>query len=426
MKNCLNHRMTILISAYACEPKAGSEYGVGWNVPTLLALKYPQYEIYVITRGRCKEKIINELQACPIANLHFLFYDIPHWLFYKNEMKSNWGEQINYILWQLLVKGFIKKKHKRLHFDLIHHLTFNQYRTPSPGFFLNIPFIMGPIGGAETINPCFYQDLLKHTSKKEQIRKKGTDLKIFGWWCKWNKNRKFFLCSTIENIERLTPYCNGNKVKLIPAIAFDPKDFETNKNCEESTLFEIVYAGKALDWKGIHLFLKATKKAFIDKGVQNFIIKLIGIRFEDEQKLVMQWVKEQQLNKNVELIPFIQRPDLLKMLANCNLSVYPAFRDSGSMSVLEASVLGCPTICFNTGGQDAFPDDILLKVPVTDSYNSNMEAFAEKLFWAFEHREEAKAIGNKAKKYVYKYLTWENKIAEFNTIYQEILNTTSK
>lgn len=45
MKNYLNHKTTILISAYACEPKAGSEYGVGWNVPTLLALKYPQYEI---------------------------------------------------------------------------------------------------------------------------------------------------------------------------------------------------------------------------------------------------------------------------------------------------------------------------------------------------------------------------------------------
>lgn len=65
----------------------------------------------------------------------------------------------------------------------------------------------------------------------------------------------------------------------------------------------------------------------------------------------MKWVKEQQLDKNVELIPFIQRPDLLKMLINCNLSVYPAFRDSGSMSVLEASVLGCPTIVSTQAGK---------------------------------------------------------------------------
>lgn len=82
--------------------------------------------------------------------------------------------------------------------------------------------------------------------------------------------------------------------------------------------------------------------------------------------------------------------------------------------------------CFNAGGQDAFPDDVLLKVPVTSSYSSNLEAFANKLLWAFENREEAKKIGNKAKEYVYKHLTWENKVEEFNTIYQEILNNTSK
>lgn len=415
--------MNILISAYASEPKAGSEYGVGWNVPILLAKKYPQYSIYVITRSRCKDKILNELKEHPIENLQYLFYDIPRWMFYKDEMKSNWGEQINYLFWQLLVRRYIKKAHKKFHFDIIHHLTFNQYRTPSLGFFLNIPFVMGPIGGAETIHPSFYQDLLEHTTRKEKIRKKGKDLKIFGWWCKRRKNKKIFLCSTRENVERLSPYCNGNAVRLLPAIAFDPNDFKDNPTVEQNNqTFEIIYAGKAFDWKGIYIFLKATKRAFIDKGIDNFIVKLVGIRFEEEQRLVMGWVKEQGLDKHTELIPFIQRPDLLKMLTNCSLSVYPAFRDSGSMSVLEASVLGCPTICFNVGGQDVFPDEVLLKVPVEDSYDVNLQAFADKLLWAYENPTLAKEIGKKAKEYVYQHLTWEKKIEEFNRIYQEILN----
>lgn len=58
---------------------------MGWNVPTLLALKYPQYEIYVITRSRCKEKILNELEEHTIENLHFLFYDIPRGCFTKTK-----------------------------------------------------------------------------------------------------------------------------------------------------------------------------------------------------------------------------------------------------------------------------------------------------------------------------------------------------
>lgn len=412
----------ILILAYASEPKSGSEYGVGWNIPILLAQKYTQYNIYVLTRSRCKEKILETLLQIKIPNLHFLFYDLPQWMFYKNEMKSNWGEQINYLLWQLMVKSYIKKLHKKIHFDIIHHLTFNQYRTPSPGFFLNIPFIMGPIGGAETINPSFYQDLQPHTLKKELIRKTGKDLKIFGWWCKRKNNKKFFLFSTKENIERLSPYCNKNQSILLPAIAFDPNDFNTIQlNIQNNTRFLLVYAGKALDWKGIYIFLKAARKAYIENNINNFTIKLVGIRYKEEQNLVMQWVKELKLDNNVELIPFIQRSDLLKLLTECNLSVYPAFRDSGSMSVLEASALGCPTICFNAGGQDAFPDSVLLKVDVKNSYQDNLNSFAEKLKWAYDNIEQTADIGKRAKKYVYQELTWEKKVECINSIYQQAL-----
>lgn len=413
----------ILLLAYACEPNAGSEYGVGWNIPISLAKKYSKYNLYVLTRSRCKEKIQNELLRLNMPNLHFLFYDIPQWIFYKKEMKSNWGEQINYLFWQLLVKRYIKKQHKHIHFDLIHHITFNQYRTPSPGFFLNIPFVMGPIGGAETIHPSFYRDLQPQTVKKEQIRQQGKDLKLFGWWCKHLKNIKYFLFSSQENINRIGPYCNSYPIQLLPAIAFNPKDFPTPTATRESnsSIFQLIYAGKALDWKGIHIFLKAAQMAYIQHNITNFSIKLVGIRFEEEQKQVMKWIEDLGLINYVELIPFMQRNELLKLLEDCNLSVYPAFRDSGSMSVLEASVLGCPTICFNTGGQDAFPDYILLKVNVIDSYEKNLSAFAGKLRWAYEHADQVSIIGKKAQKYVYENLTWEKKVEIFHQIYQNLI-----
>lgn len=415
--------MNILILAYACEPNAGSEYGVGWNVPTLIAQKYSQYNIHVLTRSRCKEKILNSLNEMSLSNLYFHFYDIPNWLIYKNEMKSNWGEQINYIFWQFYSKHYIKKLNKEYNFDLLHHLTFNQYRTPSPGFFLDIPFVMGPVGGAEAINPSFYQDLEQNTLKKEKIRKKGKDLKIFGWWSRWKKNPKHFIFSTKENMIKLSPYCYNNKVSLLPAIAFNPEDFKNIENTSHNNeIFQLVYAGKALDWKGIYIFLRALKKAYIDNGISNFLVKLIGIRFEEEQKKVRNWISDLKLENNIELIPFIQRNDLLKELTECNLSVYPAFRDSGSMSVLEASALGCPTICFNAGGQDAFPDSVLIKVEVTDNYEANLNAFAEKLKWAYYNKKATSTIGLKAKEYVYKELTWEKKAIEFNKIYQDIIN----
>ena len=415
----------ILISAYACEPGAGSEYGVGWMVPTTMARKYPEQQFYVLTRSRCREKIEKVLASDPtLANLHFLFYDIPSWMFYKNEMKSNWGEQINYLLWQLLSRRYVRKMHKTLHFDLFHHLTFNQYRTPSPGFWLDIPFVMGPIGGAECIAPAFWQDLEANTVKKEGIRQKGKDLKIFKWFNTRKKNNKVILCSCKENLNRLKPYGNKSRLELMPAIAFDKKDFADISQNETQDTFEMIYAGKAWDWKGIHIFLKAAKVALMDKlsaNKQNWSIKLIGIRFEEEQKKVMGWVDELGLRNHVTLIPFIQRSELLKMLANCSLSVYPAFRDSGSMSVLEACALGCPSICFNAGGQDVFSDEILLKVDVADSYSETMNRFSEKLFWAYEHPQELKKIGQKAKAWVEEMLTWDRRVEDFHDIYKTLV-----
>ena len=418
--------LKILMSAYACEPGAGSEYGVGWMVPTTMVRKYPEDQIFVLTRSRCKEKIEKSLaNDSSLANIHFLYYDIPSWMFYKNEMQSNWGEQINYLLWQWLVRKFVRKMNKIYHFDIFHHLTFNQYRTPSPGFWLDIPFVMGPIGGAECIAPAFWEDLESNTVKKEGIRQKGKDLKIFKWFNTRNKNNKVILCSCKENLNRLKPYGNKSRLELMPAIAFDKKDFADISQNETQNTFEMIYAGKAWDWKGIHIFLKAAKVALMDKlsakSQQKWSIKLIGIRFEEEQKKVMGWVDELGLQNHVTLIPFIQRSELLKMLANCSLSVYPAFRDSGSMSVLEACALGCPSICFNAGGQDAFSDEILLKVDVADSYSETMNRFSEKLFWAYEHPQELKEIGRKAKAWVEEMLTWDRRVEDFHDIYKTLV-----
>ena len=111
----------------------------------------------------------------------------------------------------------------------------------------------------------------------------------------------------------------------------------------------------------------------------------------------------------------------LKQMKNCSLSVYPAFRDSGSMSVLEASALGCPTICFEAGGQDIFPDDILIKIPVDDTYEKTIMNFAEKIKWTYEHEEEAKEIGLRSQKWVSNNLTWNQKVNDFIKIYEEII-----
>ena len=410
--------MKILLSAYACEPHAGSEYGVGWNIAKHLA-KY--HEVYVLTRSRCRSIIETEIRINSIPNLQFIFFDTPKYIYYKNEIGSTWGEQYNYFVWQILVKKHIIHLHNKICFDLIHHITFNQYRTPSPGFFLNIPFIFGPIGGAELISDCFQQDLQKHTAFKERLRKSSFGLKLFGLWCSSN-NKKHILCSSKINYSRLYPYKGRASISVLSSIGFDPQDFEDKVvKKTDSQKFVMIYAGKLYDWKGVRFFLNAVNKAFSTINHIDFTVRLIGLRFDAEQKIVNQWIEEFNLSPHVEIVPFLSRNDLLNTLKVCSLFVYPAFRDSGSMSILEASVIGCPTLCFDAGGQDVFPDDAIIKVPVQDTYEKTMNIFVEKLQWAYSNPWSLLQIGQKAQEFAYSNLTWNNKIKQLNEVYKNII-----
>lgn len=429
--------MKILYLAYACEPGAGSEYGVGWMVPLTMAQQYPDNEVYVLTRSRCREKIEHALSelaegryqgAGKVTNLHVLFYDVPALLYYKKEMSSHWGEQYNYLMWQLLARKKVRKTIEEYGIDILHHITFNQYRTPSPGYWMKIPFVIGPIGGAEVIAPALWQDLEEHSARKEAMRLKGRDLPLFRYLNTRSKNKKMILCSAKENLRRLEPYKGESQMALMPAIGISLHDISQNAATapieHAGKPLTVVYAGKALDWKGLHLFLRAASRAFVQTDVQaekpTVHIKLIGIRTDEEQQKVKGWVEEESLQGVVELIPFMQRDELLRVMTECDLSVYPAFRDSGSMSVLEACSLGCPTICFDAGGQDAFPDDILIKVRVCETYPQCVVTFAERLRWCLAHRGELKAIGEKSRQWVSEHLTWDKKVKEFMCIYHSL------
>lgn len=432
--------MNILILSYACEPSAGSEYEVGLRVPTVMARLYPGHEVYVVTRGK--------VDFSEYSNLHYLHYDIPSWMKYPDEMGSSWGEQINYALWQLMVRSKVKRWCREYNIDVVHHLTFNQYRTPSPGYWMDVPFLLGPVGGAECISSAFYQDLETHTLRKERIRVKGLDRKIFQWFLSRKDTKKTILLASQENVTRLRDYCGNHPVKLLPAIGISSDEFaayiiqdeslnqynttveseNTTLNSEyqcqhvlpdETATFNMICASKAWDWKGLHFVLKAL--SLISSDAPRMRFQIIGIRTDEEKERVNAWTRELRLENMVQLIPYLKREELLRIESECDMAVYPAFRDSGSMAVLEACALGCPSICFDAGGQDVFPDDKVIKIPVEGTYYDCLRAFADKLLWAYNNINQLKLIGRQAQKWALTTMTWEKKVDEFVKEYESLV-----
>lgn len=416
-KHHSDKKLNILLSAFFCEPHKGSEAGVGWNFAKNMA-KF--HNVWVLTKQSNKRTIEEETAANPLEGLNFIYYEVPQSFLFDEKKMS---EQSYYIVWQLKVSTLFKEICKTIEFDLIHHLTFNQYRSPSIGFFSKKPFIMGPFGGAELINPVFFQDLSFKSRLKERWRNMGLDRHLFGLLAKFKNNYKTFVFSSKQNYDNLKSHIDkGDSFLTIPAIAINQAEFSVsvNDNQNKAKPFTIIYAGNANDWKGLHFFLKSITSAF--KQENNVAVKLIGIRNTEENEKVSTWITQYGLSKIVELIKFMPRDQLIKEMQQADLSVYPAFRDSGSMAVLEACALGCPVLCFDAGGQDVFPDEILFKIPVSSiSYEDNVKNFSEKLQWIFKNRAEANIKGKHARDYVFENFTWEKKVADFCELYKNLL-----
>lgn len=412
---------TILMSATACLPNAGSEAGVGWNVVTQMA-KY--YNVVVFTREANRKKIEDYLKEYPTNNLHFEYYDIPEcirWIFFTKKKLFRNRAIIYDLLWHIMAQHKFKRLAKKSNAILAHHVNQCQYRILSPCYILNIPTIYGPLGGAETVNEAFYQDLERKTINKENKRKEGKDRKLFRFYQKLSRGKKFFMFSCKENMERLKAYViNDIKMAIVPSIGYNKNDFSMfeRKIINVNKPFTLIYAGTLFDWKGVKLFLKAADLAY--KEDFNFTIKLIGIRSTEDQEKVKKWINSTKIADKIEIIDFMPRNELIKRLSEADLFVYPAFRDSGAMAVLEACALGCPTICFNAGGQDVFPDELMLKVPVKNTYDENVIAFSEKLKYAYNNREEIYEMGKRIKKYVEDHFTWEKRIDLFKEIYKTL------
>jgi glycosyltransferase involved in cell wall biosynthesis len=410
-------KLNILISAYFCDPEKGSEAGVGWNFPFNMA---KHHKVWVLTRKENQKSIEKYLENKPLKNLSFIYFNIPQKGILNEQV---FGEQIFYIIWQICVIAKYKRISKKINFDLIHHLTFNQYRTPSIGYIVNKPFIAGPIGGAEKISPVFFKDLEISTKVKEYWRILGIDRCFFWILARLRNSPKTFIFSSKQNYIRLKNYVRKrHKSVIIPAIGINISDFDfelkTKKNLLEP--FTIIYAGSAKDWKGLSLFLLAVKMAF--QNQENVIIKLIGIRNKIESKKVYDLVVKNSIIEKVMIIDFMPRDKLIQEMTIADLSVYPAFRDSGSMSVLESCALGCPVLCFDAGGQDVFPADIVMKIPVNNnSYDDNVISLSNKLKWSFKNRDSLYRIGINAKQYAFEHFTWEKKVETFCDLYLELL-----
>lgn len=401
----------VLLSAYACEPNKGSEPGVGWY--WALEVSKRGHNVCVLTRKNNKNVIESYFKTNPKPhNLEFLYYDLPD-IIYKQ--KKRLGVHLYYLLWQLGILKLVKKQHKIKNFDFVHHITFVTIHQPSFLFLLKgVPFFYGPSAGGDLVPKNFLKSFPPKKRLKENLRYYQNKLLVFDPIRRWMFGKVDLMFCNTEQTKSFLPKNVMPKTTLNLAIGMELNK-EENVISKQKESFNVLYAGNLLYLKGIHIGIKAFNKA-LKNTLSKFTI--IGEGNRDEFRAYA------PSNKNIEFIDRIPQKELLELYQTYSIFLFPSYRDSGGMVVLEALAKGLPVICLDLGGPGQIVDETCGRVISTKGKSEEdlIEDISNAIKELKNDPELLKRLSIAATKRV-KQFSWQNTV---DNVYNQIENFMEK
>lgn len=352
--------MRILLSAYACEPNAGSEPGIGWRWAQEIARL--GHEVVVLTRALNAEKIQKVVEAQNLKNISFVYYDCPSWMlwsfwlkfwpFGKRGLHLYWHfwHYPYHFFWQYGAYRKVRQLHKQNPFDLVHHITFGTLRRSSFLGELGVPFILGPVGGGES-NPYAL----------------NVDIGARGWVSEILRDASFFITRLNPFIWRMFQQADRILLKTQDSKTLVPRRFHGKTSVQlELGLDEIfgtgeptqpvvnpglrlLYVGRFLYWKGMALGLRA----FAEFAKRDSMATLTMIGSGPDEELWRKLAEDLKISSRVHWISWIARADLIKHYQASDALLFPSLHDSSGNVVLESLSCGLPVVCLDLGGPAA-------------------------------------------------------------------------
>lgn len=405
--------MKILVSAYACRPNVGSEPGVGWNMVCELA---KHHQVLVLTRLDNKSSIDQEMLCYPSNHLKFIYCDPPS---FTAMLPS--AQIPHYYFWQIGAYFVARKLIKGVGIDLIHHVTYVRYSTPSFLSLLPVLFVWGPVGGGEMAPKAFLKNFSFRGKCYELLRYLTHRLGELDPFTQITARRSILVkATTKETAKRIEKFCSST-VKVSSAIGISNQEFDLLSNLENSQTtcisspFRFISIARLLHWKGLHLSVEAFAQASLPQDSEYWIIG------DGPEKSQLQLTAQKLgVMQRVKFEGSLPREKVLLHLTQCNVLVHPSLHESGGLVCLEAMAAGRPVICLDLGG----PSIQVTKETGIKVSAHNPDQTVKELAAAMEELLHApvlcKQMGAAGKLRVQQYFSWEAKGRELSQEYIEL------
>lgn len=382
--------MRLLVNAFSLCPGQGSEPGVGWHTVEELAR---EHDVHALVDANWEPKVQRVFRAEEHPRIHLHFVRIP-WLTSLVEGPLHHGLcwLIYYYLWQIASWITATRLHDEHRFDACQHVTFVKYNTPSFFHLLGIPFIFGPVGGAEHAPAEFFREFGLKTRLAEAARVSLQKLALLDPFLRLCCQRSTIALGVTHDTAAELRKLGARRVEVLTAVALSedevsriagpalkpesvppercagsgPSDRfrdpslgvqanpaapsgirETGFNQEPLTL---LYVGRLIAWKGVHLALRA-----LAQSPSNLRLRIIGSG--PLRSFLEAEAQRLGIASRVTFDGELPRDQVLAAYRSAHGFLYPSLHDSGGNAVLEAMAATLPILCLRYGGPDFIVSD---------------------------------------------------------------------
>ncbi len=404
----------MLLLAYACSPFMGSEPATGWNGAL-------QSATYFDTWVLCREHIFREhietyrrergetagLHFCfvPISRLEQLLDHIP-WLFY-------WG----YRRWHRRAFREALRCHEKERFDAVHQLNMCGFREPGYLWKLGIPFIWGPVGGAQNYPwrflwsgglGCVFEEGLRTIVNRLQFRYSRRVRQAA-------REAAVVVCANSDAVRGFERVHNV-KPLLMAEVGTNGSAAADERVRSPGHPLRILWCGNLEHRKALHLLLGALGKL---GGSIPFELRILGMgRNWSRWRRIAQ---REGVAAHCTWLGRVPHDEVIHFYQWADIFVFTSLRDTTGTVVLEALTYGVPVICSDhQGAGDMVTGDCGVKIPVTRP-GEFVENLSQAISALARDRSElhrlAEGAAARAKEY-----TWSLKGERMAALYREVMS----
>ena len=399
--------MRVLVSAYACEPGAGSEPAVGWNWVREVA---EFCEVWVLTRGNNREAIESSLEGVP-KNAHFVYLDLPTWLrFWK---KGRRGVHGYYCLWQVLAYFVAKRLHRRVAFDLVHQLTLGSSWLPTFLWLLPAPLVWGPIGIGSP-SPRGYRGEFSFRGRlSERLRGFVGTVMRFEPVHRAAEDRAAVILATSPGTLRSFDEPLRRKVVLFPQVGLDPTEIAARALHERSGL-RLISVGRLVHWKGVSLGVKAFAKLRERSGDCEYWIVGEG----PEGARLRRLAASLGVANSVRFVGAVSRSDYLQLVAESDVLLHLSVHEPGAFTIVEAMAMGRPVVCMDLGEPSLLvTPETGFRIRASESRDA-IDQMADVCEMLARDRSSCRRMGVAARERAVALFSWRRKARQMRRFYE--------